>query len=251
VSRPPLLLINGYAATKDDWDPTFLEAIERSHRVIRPDNRGVGTVELGDAELTVDLMADDLERLLDREGIERLPVVGWSMGGFVTQRLALRAPQRVSALVLIASDPGGPGAVRAAPEVWARLVDHAGTPREQASRLIALLFPPPLASQIDRQFGELVAEARARLSLATLSAQEAAIEAWYRDEQSAPDASAPPTLVLHGAEDVVIPSANAEVVGTRWAAARVELFAGCAHAVMAQEPAAIAATIRDHVSRDR
>jgi pimeloyl-ACP methyl ester carboxylesterase len=131
------------------------------------------------------------------------------------------------------------------------LVDHSDSPREQASRLIALLFPPQLAGEIDRQFGELVAGARAKLSLATLSAQEAAMEAWHREEQTAPDASASPALVLHGTEDVVIPSANAEVLAARWPGARVELFEGCAHAVMAQEPAAIAATIRDHVSRYR
>ncbi|MDX6626247.1 MAG: hypothetical protein QOE56_1236 [Solirubrobacterales bacterium] len=248
MNQPPLLLINGYAATRDDWDPGFLAALEPSHRVIRPDNRGVGSAELGAAELTVDLMAADLERLLDREGIERLPIVGWSMGGFVAQSLALRAPQRVSALVLIASDPGGAAAVPAAPEVWARLVDRSGTPREQASRLIALLFPPRLAGEIDRQFGELVAAARAKLAPATLSAQEAAMEAWHRDERAAPDRSAPPTLVLHGTEDVVIPTANAEALGARWHGARVELFVGCAHAAMAQEPVAAAAAIRAHVA---
>lgn len=192
-------------------------------------------------------MAADLERLLDREGIERLPVVGWSMGGFIAQRLALRAPGRVSALVLIASDPGGPGAVPAAPEVWARLVDHSGTPREQASRLIALLFPPQLAGEVDRQFGELVAAARAELSPASLTAQEAAMEAWHRDEQAAPGDGAPPTLVLHGTEDGVIPAANAAMLGSRWPGARVKLFEGCAHAVMAQDPAAVAAAIRDHI----
>jgi pimeloyl-ACP methyl ester carboxylesterase len=246
MSEPPLLLVNGYAATKDDWAPGFLAALERSHRVIRPDNRGVGAAELGAPELTIDLMAADLERLLDREGIERLPVVGWSMGGFVAQRLALRASARVSSLVLIATDPGGPGVVPPSPEAWARLVDHSGTPREQASRLIALLFPPELAGEIDRQLGELVAEARAGLSPATLSAQEAAMEAWHREAQAAPDASAPATLVLHGTEDVVIPAANANALGARWPGARVELFEGCAHAVMAQEPAAVAAAIRAH-----
>ena len=248
MSAPPLLLINGYAATGDDWDPGFLEALERLHRVLRPDNRGVGAAELGEEELTIYLMAADLERLLDREGIERLPVVGWSLGGFVAQRLAVRAPQRVSALALIATDPGGPGAVPAAPEVWARLVDHSGMPREQASRLISLLFPPPLAAEIDSQFGELVAAARADLSVATLGAQEAAIEAWHREEQAPPGDDAPLTLVLHGTEDVVIPAANAGLLGAR-PGARVELFEGCGHAVMAQEPARLAAAIGDHVAQ--
>ncbi len=94
---PPPQLINGYAATGADWDPGLLDALGRPHRVIRPDNRGMGDAGLGEEELTIDLMAADLVRLLDAEGIERVPVVGWSMGGFVAQRPARQAPARASA----------------------------------------------------------------------------------------------------------------------------------------------------------
>lgn len=81
---PELLLLNGYAATGKDWDPTFLMRLARSHRVICPDNRGLGESELGEgAELTIETMAADLEALLDALEVESLPVVGWSMGDFV------------------------------------------------------------------------------------------------------------------------------------------------------------------------
>ena len=242
----PLLLVNGYAATGADWDPIFLTALGRSHRVICAGNRGLGGPELGDVKLTIDLMASDLETLLDERGIKRLPVVGWSMGGFIAQRLAERAPARVTALALIATDPGGPGAIEAEPEVWARLVDHGGTPREQATRLLALLFPAPLATGIDRQFGEVVAAGRAQLPTAVLCAQEAAMEAWHREERPLPQAGeGPPALILHGEDDVVIPAANAELLARRWPGAGLETFAGCGHAVMAQEPQRVAAAIRE------
>jgi pimeloyl-ACP methyl ester carboxylesterase len=93
---PDLLLINGYAATGEDWDPAFLWQLGDSHRVICPDNRGLGDSELGVGEVSVEGMAADLEALLDSLGIERLPVIGWSMGGFVAQSLAVRVPHRVS-----------------------------------------------------------------------------------------------------------------------------------------------------------
>jgi pimeloyl-ACP methyl ester carboxylesterase len=121
-SGQPLLLVNGYAATAADWDPTFLAGLAEGFKVIHPDNRGLGGSELGAAaELTVDSMAADLEALLDELAIEGLPVVGWSMGGFVAQRLATRAPGRVTALGLLATDPGGEQAVRAEPAVLDRL----------------------------------------------------------------------------------------------------------------------------------
>jgi pimeloyl-ACP methyl ester carboxylesterase len=245
---PKLLLINGYAATGADWDPTFLAELGGSFEVICPDNRGVGGSELGNGGLDVEGMAVDLETLLDALEIEQVPVVGWSMGGFVAQRLAARSPARITALALLATDPGGPDSVPAAADAWARLVDHSGTPREQASRLISLLFPPDLAAVIDRDFGEIVAAARAAISPRTLRAQERAMEAWHRDAPSArdgvPAAEPPPTVVLHGDLDEVIPVANAQLLKEGWPGAQVGVLEGCGHALMAQEPQRVAAAIR-------
>ncbi len=240
-SGPPLLLVNGYAATGGDWDPQLLQRLGESFELISPDNRGMGSSQLGDpAELTIDGMAEDLELLFDGLAIERLPVVGWSMGGFVAQRLALRAPARVERLALLSTDPGGAGAVPADPAVWARLLDHSGSPREQASRLISLLFPPALAPQIDDRFGAIVALARSGLDPQTLAAQEATMVAWHLQEQPRPGDDAPPVLVAHGSEDVVIPPGNADALAAHWPGARVELFEGGGHAFMAQEPLRLA-----------
>lgn len=203
---PALLLVNGYAATANDWDLALLGGLAESFELICPDNRGVGESELGDpAELTVDAMAADLEAILDAVGLERAPVVGWSMGGFVAQRLAVRAPERVTALALLSTDPGGAAAVPARPDDWAALLDHSGSAREQATRLISLLFPPDLAPEIDRRFGQVVADARAGLAPATLAAQEAAMGAWHAaDPPGAAPAVPLPVLIAHGAADVAI-----------------------------------------------
>lgn len=233
----PLLLVNGYAATANDWDPAFIAALGRSFELICPDNRGVGRFSLTDLNgpLTIEAMAIDLESLLDARGVERLAVAGWSMGGFIAQALAARAPGRVEALVLLSTDAGGPGTVLADPAVWAKLTDHDGTPREQAARLISLLFPAPLATEIDRQFGEVVAAARAELSPAVLSAQEEAMDSWHAEEQPTPPADPPPVLVACGSEDAVIPPQNSAILANRWPNSREARFEGCGHTFMAQE----------------
>lgn len=237
---PRLLLVNGYAATAADWDPVALSALAESFNLICPDNRGVGGSQLGDpAELTIDSMAADLEGLLDALEIESAPVAGWSMGGFVVQRLAARAPHRVEAMALLSTDPGGSAAIPADPGVWARLVDHSGTPREQATRMISLLFPAEPAAEIDRRFGDVVAAARAELSATTLTAQERAMAVWHGEDQPRPS-QAVPVLVVHGDEDVVIPPANAEALAAHWPGARVEPIAGGGHAFVAQEPQRLA-----------
>lgn len=242
-SGPPLLLVNGYAATGADWDPGFLAALGEGYEVLCPDNRGMGESDLGGEPLSVDAIAADLRAVLEASGIESCPVVGWSMGGFAAQRLAEIAPGSVAALGLLSTDPGGQGSVAPDPGDWARLTDPSGTPREQASRLISLLFPPPEAEEIDRQFGEIVAAARAELSPEALRAQEVAMEAWHRADRPPPPGRTP-TLVLHGAEDRVIPAANAEPLARRWNGGQPEIYDGCGHAVMAQQPVAVASRLR-------
>ena len=243
---PPLMLVNGYAASSADWDPTFTATLAQSFTLICPDNRGTGDSELGDPDaLSVDAMADDVLALLDALGIERAALAGWSMGGYVVQRLALRSPQRARSIALLATGPGGGAGVAAEPYVWGELTDHSGTPREQASRLISLLFPADVAKAIDEQFGQLVADARAALSPQTLAAQERVLAAWQSEPQPAPAADAPPALIVSGELDVIAPPGNDDALADLWPQSRTERIAGGGHAFMAQQPEYVAALIAD------
>jgi pimeloyl-ACP methyl ester carboxylesterase len=242
---PVLLLLQGYSGTAADWDPTLLGELAAGHRVLCPDPRGMGSSSWGDdAEaLTVGSMADDALAVLDAVGAAHALVVGWSMGGFVAQALTGLAPARVRGLALIGTDAGGPDAVRAAPADWARLVDASGTPRQQATRLLELLFPQPLAAQLDAQVGDLVAQAKAVLDPAVLRAQEVAIVAWHTAAPVTVPAGSPPVVAVAGADDVVIPAANLALLAARWPGCRTEVVEGAGHGVMAQEPQRVAALV--------
>jgi len=243
---PPLLLINGYAATGADWDPAFLGLLAAEHRVVCPDNVGLGasTLAADDTVGGVEGMTGDMVALLDALEVGRAAVAGWSVGGFVAQSLARAIPERVAALALISTHTGGADCIDASPEVARRLVDHSGTPREQASRLISLLFPPDRAAEADERFGEIVAAARAELPERVLFMQEEALAAWHGRPTSLPLADPRiATVVVHGGEDTVVPPGNAEVLARFHPGARVEIRPDCAHAPMAQEPEAVATAI--------
>ncbi len=251
-SGPPLLLINGYAATKDDWDPSFLGALGGFCTVVCPDNRGVGGSEPGSggAGLTTGAMAADLIALMDDLSLHSAAVAGWSMGGFVAQELAAVAPERVDRLILLATDPGGPAARPCTGEAYRKLIDHSGTPHEQARRLLELLFPPDMATQVYAEFGDIVADARARLSPEVLTAQEGAMARWHdqEDDQRLARIDAQ-VLVAAGCEDIVIPPANADILATNLPGAWLAHFPGGAHAFMAQEPLRLAELIRVFLGR--
>ncbi len=244
-----MILINGYAATKDDWDPAFLTGLSSSSWIVCPDNRGMGESPPVIDGLTVGTMAEDVIGLMKALKIERCDVVGWSMGGFVAQEVAARVPAHVGKLVLLSTDHGGASAVTAEPDVWGRLIDHEGTPREQARRILWLLFPPAVAGDMDARFGELVAQARAALSTAALDAQEQAIELWHAEPAGARLASIiAPALIAAGTEDVVIPVVNSDRLADALRAP-LELFAGCGHAFTAQAPSKLAGLINSWLGR--
>lgn len=240
----PLLLVNGYGATGLDWDPMLLGKLARRFTVICPDNRGMGASELGSAAPSVARMADDLLAVLDALELERVVLAGWSMGGFVAQELAAAHPDRVGALALLATDPGGALATLGDAETTARLFDHSGTPRQRASRLISLLFPAGVAEEVDERFGDVVAAAREALDPAALAAQEEAMGEWYASpsEERLRSIEAP-TLVAAGELDVVIPASNSRLLAERIGGARLETFAAAGHAFVAQEAPAVAGLI--------
>ncbi len=249
-SGAPLVLINGYAGAAEDWDPAFLDALASTSSVLCPDHRGMGDSPAIEGELSALTMARDILALMDDRGIERAAVAGWSMGGFVAQELAATAPERVTHLVLLATSRGGRDALLADRETFARLVDHSGTPREQATRLLALLFPPDTAAKVDAEFGELVAAARARLSEDTLNAQEEVMADWYREPAEARlGRIVAPALAAAGTEDIVIPPGNSVLLSERLAGSWLARFKGTGHAFMAQEPQRLAALINAFVGR--
>lgn len=243
---PPLVIFNGYAGTRLDWDPAFLGALAAHHRVICPDNVGLGDSPLpaGEAVGGVAGMTTDAVTLFDALGLERATVAGWSMGGFVVQSLIRAIPDRIAAAALISTHTGGPDCIDAEAGVFQTLIDHSGTPREQASRFISLLFPPERAVEADAQFGAILAAGRAELPESVLFEQEDAIVRWHGRATSLPLADPSiPTVVIHGGKDTVVPVGNAEVLARFHPGARVEIRPDCAHAPMAQEPDAVAAAI--------
>lgn len=103
---PPLVLLHGFTGTGEFWLPVA-ERLPR-WRCVMPDLPGHGgTAAPSPPEAwRLDRAADELVALLDRLGIERVAVAGYSMGGRLALSVALRHPGRVAALVLVGASPG-------------------------------------------------------------------------------------------------------------------------------------------------
>jgi pimeloyl-ACP methyl ester carboxylesterase len=245
----PLLVLNGFGATSADWDPSFIDRLASSNELILLNNRGVGGSTDDGQPFDIAKLADDSAHVIEALDFEHVSLLGWSMGGFIAQALALNYADRVDRLVLLSTDPGGIDADLAAPDVWSKLIDTSGTPNEQARRLLFLLFPNDVAESFYHQFGDIVAAARAQLPVELLNRQAAAMDAWHRSGVPGQLREIRvPVLIAAGTEDIVIPASNALKLVNAIPGAWLAQFPHGGHAFMAQYPRALADLINSFIA---
>jgi pimeloyl-ACP methyl ester carboxylesterase len=114
---PPLVLLQHFRGNLDNWDPALTDALASSRRVVTFDNAGVAG-STGVTPSTVMQMAIDALAFLDAMEFGQVDVLGFSIGSFVAQEIALIRPAAVRRLVLASSAPQGASGMHGwAPEV--------------------------------------------------------------------------------------------------------------------------------------
>ena len=248
---PPIVVINGFAATRAGWDPDFIAGLAAGNELVLLDNRGMGESSADSEGFTIEDLAMDTAGAIESLGLERPCVLGWSMGGFIALALVLARPELVGSLVLLSAHAGA-GSTPASDAVYDRLHDLSGTPREQATRLISLLFTPERATDIDAAFGNVVAEARARLDHTVVEHQWEAMGTWA--EAGVTDRLgeiACPALVATGTEDVICPPENAFALASGIDDAWLARFPHSGHGFIADRPVAVARLVAAFLAAGR
>jgi pimeloyl-ACP methyl ester carboxylesterase len=103
----PILLFNGASDGMDAWDPSLLKGLSSNHTVIAFDSRGIGNTTTGSKPYTYQQLANDSAGLLDALKIPKADVMGYSLGSYIAEQLAIMYPDKVNSLVLIGSSCGG------------------------------------------------------------------------------------------------------------------------------------------------
>ena len=226
ASAPPLLLLNGWTMTLEQWGSLLLDearTLRASRAIIAVDNRGVGgSAALATERLTLDSLAADALDLLDALGVERAHVLGLSMGGMVAQRMA---SERVASLTLCATTGGGSLMIGADREFakpffgafrgWAE-ADSAAQLAIARTFVRGCLAPSSAlldnAARIEEMAEAYVA--RGPRNAAGVSSQLTALGGGGAEELLVgvreARAPVPPTLIVHGDEDQVLPHENAK-----------------------------------------
>lgn len=213
----PLLLLSGQGLDRGMWDRAAPDFAAAGYRVVRWDYRGTGESDAPDAPYSTRGFAADAVAVLDAAGVARAHAYGISMGGRVAQWLALDSPARVGALVLGATTPGNAGGVGrdAEAERLLRVGDPVGLADLIASPAFFAAHPDATA------FVQRSLRPHARRLHFQASAEHDAWELLGGITAS--------TLVLHGGDDRLNPTANAPLMAARIPGAELAMIPGARH----------------------
>lgn len=228
-----VLMIAGLGRTRSMWEAQVPALAER-FRVVTFDNRGVGESGRPAGPYSAGMMAGDAAGLLDILEIESAHVIGASLGGLIAQELALSVPERVVSLSLLCTHPGLPWAVPMDAAARAAIVpDSHGEPFERLLGAMRLAF----GSRYWEAHRDELSEA-ARIRLGSLPSAEM----WWAQAAAGVSFSwagrrlHAPTLIMTGAEDRIVPAANAKALANLIPGSEVVVFPGAGHYFFQEQP---------------
>ncbi len=234
-AAPPLLLITGYAVTKEMWDQDFVRALSTRRRVILMDNRGMGPSPASGAAFGISDMARDSALLLEGLGIDQADVLGWSMGGIIAQELALQRPELVRTLTLYAT-------VADNAELMPVLDRMAAMPLPE---LLQNIFPAAWAAAHPDALSRLPGRPRPA-DMDVIARQYTALKHWQPTLDRLP-ALRMPVLVLAGGQDWVCPPEQSHRIVAKITGARLVVLPQGGHWMMHQFPVEMAQLVDDFI----
>jgi len=244
----PLVLCMRFRGTIDHWDPALLDLLSEHREVIVFDNAGVG-FSSGAVPATIAEMAGGVLEFLDALGLDKIDLMGWSMGGFVVQMVALARPGLVRRLIVAGSNPGK---VPDAPGAPARTLDVMARSANDDEDYLYLFFPETERARAAgiaslRRLDTRLASSGADVSDSNGRAQLGAILDWSAAGNNTAwdrlESLTMPVLVANGAHDVMTSAYNSFAMSQRLPDAKVILYSDAGHGFLFQHHAEFAADV--------
>ncbi|UCP10554.1 alpha/beta hydrolase [Pseudomonas sp. MM213] len=227
----PLVMLNHWGAVLDNFDPRIIDGLAKNRHVITTDYRGIGGSG-GAAPLTVGEMADDAIGLIRALGFDKVDLLGFSLGGFVAQDIALKAPERVRRLILTGTGPaGGTGIDRVGSVTWPLIIKGLLTLRDPKFYLFFTTTAngQRAASEYLQRLKERQQNRSKGPTPGAFLRQFKAITAWGK--QAPQDLSRLPmlTLIANGDNDIMVPTVNSIDLAKRIPNAQLIIYPDAGH----------------------
>ena len=247
-SEVPLVLLQHFRGNLDNWDPALVDELAAERRVITFDNVGVGATT-GTTPSTIETMAHDGIAFLEALELQQVDLLGFSIGSFVAQEIALVRPDLLRRVVLASSAPQGAAGMHG----WAaEVIGAVGTPETTPQGYISVFFAPTDTSReagqqaAGRIFGGRTTDRDEPTTWQTRQAQYDAVCAWgipnhsLLERVSAIDL---PVLVANGDSDPMILPRYSHLLAGLLPNAQVTIYPDSAHGFLFQHHSRFAAEV--------
>jgi pimeloyl-ACP methyl ester carboxylesterase len=244
----PLVLLQHFRGNLDNWDPALVDALAAERRVVAFDNVGVGATT-GTTPNTVEAMAHDAIAFLDAIDVQRVDLLGFSIGSFVAQEIALIRPDLLRRVVLASSAPQGAAGMHG----WAPAVIGAvGQPETSPKAYISVFFAPTDTSReagqqaAGRIFGGRTTDRDEPTTWQTRQAQYDAVCAWGIPNHSLLERVAAidlPVFVANGDSDPMILPRYSHLLAGLIPDVRITIYPDSAHGFLFQHHGQFAADV--------
>jgi len=246
---PPLVLIMGLSGDLTWWEPLVKE-LEGDFRLVLFDNRGAGLSDVPEGKYSIPMFANDTAGLMACLGIPRAHVFGVSMGGMIAQEFVLRYPDRVDRLVLGCTHTGGEGFTMPSAEAVQKMTLTRGkSPEEIARQTLSILFAPGFMQKnpetIEAMVRRFVDNHTARKPIT----QQFWAAMGHNCHERLPTIRKP-TLLVTGAQDVLIPPRNTETLHARIPGSRLAYVEDTGHVFFIEAPKRVATLLKEHLLED-
>jgi pimeloyl-ACP methyl ester carboxylesterase len=227
----PVVFLHHLTAVLDDWDPRVADGLAAKHHVILFDNRGVGGSG-GSTPGTVEEMARDAVAFIGALGFSKVDLLGFSLGGFVSQAIAQQRPGLVRKIILAGTGPAGGEGIGKVGAVLQDAFGKAGPANKHPKHFLFFTQTSNGQAAADdflRRLKERTRDLDAPVSNETVQAQITAIHAWGGGDAAKLATVRHPVLVVNGDDDVMVPSFNSFELARRLPNAELSIFPDAGH----------------------
>ena len=251
--RVPMVLFQHFRGNLDNWDPALIDALAAGRRVITFDNAGVGG-STGSTPDTIEQMARDAIAFMTALEISEADLLGFSIGSFVAQQVALMRPAIVRRLILASSAPQGAAGMHGwAPDV----IGAVGTPQTSPEEYLGVFFTQSPASVRSGQetLKRMYARTEDRDTATTWATREAQYDAvctWGIPDHARLQrlsALGLPVFVANGDSDPMIRPHYSYLMAGLIPQAQVKIYPDAAHGFLFQHHAEFAADVEAFLAR--